>query len=365
MTRDARATIDLGALRHNLAVARKAAGGGRVAAAIKADGYGHGLLRTAGALKDADVFAVACIEEAVPLREAGYRHPILLLEGVFEASELGVASRLGLDLMVHSPWQVDLLETERLAAPVRTWIKVDTGMHRLGFPPDETARVHERLRACASVSQPVCWATHFARADDRGSDYTRHQIGVFNDVCRGHGGLRSLANSAALLAWPESRADLARPGIMLYGASPFVDAGHERPPLRPVMHLQTRLIAINRLERGDPVGYSGTYRCPESMRVGVAAIGYGDGYPRHAENGTPVLVNGRLAPLAGRVSMDMITIDLRAHPDARVGDPVTLWGPGLPAEEVAAHSGTIAYELFCQITRRVRVEEVDGSDTDG
>ncbi|MBA1148399.1 alanine racemase [Ectothiorhodospiraceae bacterium WFHF3C12] len=351
MSRGTLATVDGEALRHNIAVAREMAPAARVVAVVKSNGYGHGLLPVARALwRDADAFAVTCIDEARPLREAGLRHPILLLEGLYEPQEITAVQSLGLDLVIHTAWQLEVLEAVDGPA-VNVWLKVDSGMHRLGFAPAEVAGVHERLRACESVGD-VRLMTHLARADDRGCEYTDFQIRTMETACAGLPGEQCWANSAGTLGWPRTHADWVRPGIMLYGASPFCD-GRERPPLRPAMTLESRLVAISQRQRGDLIGYGGTYACPEDMPVGVVAIGYGDGYPRHAGTGTPVLINGQRAQLVGRVSMDMICVDLRRVPGAAVGDRVVLWGEGLPAEEVADHAGTIAYELFCQVTARV------------
>jgi len=344
--------LDLGALVHNLQRVRTAAPGRRVASAVKAEGYGHGLVRAARALAS-DVFAVACVEEALILREAGIEQPILLLEGVFEAAELPLCARYGLEIAVHHPDQARMLEVARLETPVRAWLKIDTGMHRLGLDPDTVAAMAQRLRDCPSVRPELGMMSHLARADERDSDYTRQQLQTFEIATSGLNGPRSLANSAGVLGWPQTHFDLVRPGIMLYGASPFVDSLAPDEALRPVMTLHTRLITIKRLHKGDPVGYGGTWSCPEDMDVGVAAVGYGDGYPRHAPSGTPVLLNGREAALIGRVSMDMISLDLRRHPEARIGDPVVLWGEGLPVERVAQAAGTISYTLLCGVTARV------------
>ncbi|RUQ38174.1 MAG: alanine racemase [Candidatus Competibacteraceae bacterium] len=352
MSRATRVRLDLGALVHNLQRVRTAAPGRRVASAVKAEGYGHGLVRAARALAS-DVFAVACVEEALILREAGIEQPILLLEGVFEAAELPLCARYGLEIAVHHPDQARMLEVARLETPVRAWLKIDTGMHRLGLDPDTVAAMAQRLRDCPSVRPELGMMSHLARADERDSDYTRQQLQTFEIATSGLNGPRSLANSAGVLGWPQTHFDLVRPGIMLYGASPFVDSLAPDEALRPVMTLHTRLITIKRLHKGDPVGYGGTWSCPEDMDVGVAAIGYGDGYPRHAPSGTPVLLNGREAALIGRVSMDMISLDLRRHPEARIGDPVVLWGEGLPVERVAQAAGTISYTLLCGVTARV------------
>ncbi len=324
-----------------------------MAAAVKAEGYGHGLVRVARTL-DADAFAVACVEEALILREAGIDRPILLLEGVFEAAELPVCARHNLEMAVHHPEQVAMLERARLERPLRVWLKVDTGMHRLGLEPETVPAIWRRLRDCPAVRPDLGLMSHLARADERSRPDTLNQLQCFETATAGLPGERSLANSAAILGWPQTHFDWVRPGIMLYGASPFVDSLAPDENLRPVMTLSTRLIAIKHLRRGEPVGYGGTWICPEDMDVGVAAIGYGDGYPRHAPSGTPVLLDGREAALIGRVSMDMITLDLRRHPEARVGDPVVLWGEGLPVERIAQLAGTISYTLTCGITARVK-----------
>ncbi len=356
MSRAACARISLSALEHNLNRARRAAPGARVLAVIKANGYGHGMVRVARSLPHADAFAVASIDEALILRQAGVTHPIVLLEGVFDGEELAQAAEHGLEPVVHSDEQLGQLEAARPAAPLTVWLKIDTGMHRLGFSPGRAAEARRRLEACGAVSN-VRLMSHLANADTPGDARTDAQLDVFNACAEEFPGERSIANSGGVLAWPRAHFDWVRPGIMLYGASPFADTGAEHD-LRPAMTLSTRLIALQHLHAGDAVGYGGTWTCPEDMPVGVAAIGYGDGYPRHAPDGTPVLVNGRRVPLIGRVSMDMICLDLRSQPQARVGDEVVLWGDGLPVEEVARAAGTIAYELLCRVTARVRFEEI-------
>ncbi len=362
MTRDTRAVIRLDALQHNLDMARKAAPGARVMAVVKANGYGHGLLRVARAMRCADAFAVTSLDEAIPLREAGFAHPILLLEGLFEPRELDAFSRYRLDMVVHSDWQLEVILGSRTPRPLSVWLKVDSGMHRLGFAPEAVPAVASRLQASRAVSKHIRFITHLACADDRDDTTTEAQVHAFDRATVGLAGERSIANSAGLLAWPETRGDWVRPGIMLYGASPFVDGRESPQPLRPVMTLGSRLVAINHFRKGDRIGYGGSWACPEDMPVGVVAIGYGDGYPRHAPSGTPVLVGGHRTQLVGRVSMDMICVDLRGiEPEVDVGEPVVLWGEGLPVEEVARWSGTISYELLCGLTGRVRFEEISSS----
>jgi alanine racemase len=355
MSRAARARVDLKALRHNLGRVRQCAPTSRVAAVIKANGYGHGQVQVARVLADADALAVACIEEALVLREAGIDKPILLLEGVFEATELPLCHRWNLAIVVHDPGQVEMLEHARLEKPLSVWLKIDTGMHRLGVAPEQVAAIWRRLRDCPTVAS-IKLLSHLARADEREVDFTWRQLQVFEELSGTLPGERSLANSAAVLAWPQTHFDWVRPGLMLYGASPFANTLADEEGLQPVMTLMTRLISVRRLAKGEAVGYGGTWVCPEAMDIGVAAIGYADGYPRHAPSGTPVLVNGRRAGLAGRVSMDMLGIDLRGHPEAKVGDPVVLWGPDLPVEIIAKAAGTIPYTLFCGVTARVHFQ---------
>ncbi|KAA3627930.1 MAG: alanine racemase [Proteobacteria bacterium] len=357
MTRAAEALIDLAALAHNLARARQAAPGSRTMAVVKANGYGHGVERVAGALRTADAFAVACLDEALPLREAGFAHPINVLEGFYNTEELVQFGRHHIDATVHQPEQIEMLGRARLDHPLRVWLKIDSGMHRLGVAPETAAECWARLRACRSVGA-IGLMTHLANADDRSDPMTEHQLKVFAGAVGRLQGERSIVNSAGILAWPAAVSDWIRPGIMLYGASPFAVTSATDEGLRSVMTLRTRLIAIRDVNSGDSVGYGASWRAARKSRIGVAAIGYGDGYPRHAPSGTPVLVDGKRAVLAGRVSMDMITLDLTAVPNARIGDPVVLWGEGLPVEEIALAAETIPYELFCQITPRVHFREL-------
>jgi alanine racemase len=365
MKRWATATIDVAALRHNYAQAKAAARGARALAVIKANAYGHGLVRVAKALTDADGLAVARCHEAVELREAGVTKPILVLEGFLRPEEVEWCSRYRLEAAIHHGTQVRMLEAARLDIPIRIWLKIDTGMHRLGFPLDRVRDIFDRLAVCTNARPNVALMSHLANADDRDDPYTEHQLRTFVAATRGLEGRRSLANSAGVLGWPKTHFDDVRPGIMLYGCSPFADETGKDANLRPVMTLETRLIAMQAVGASEPIGYSGSWRCPKDSRIGVAAIGYGDGYPRHAPSGTSVLVNGRLARLVGRVSMDMICIDLTDHPNANVGDGVIVWGRGLPAEDVARQTGTIAYELLCKVTSRVDFVENEDEGGDG
>ena len=355
MTRATRARIDTDALTRNLTRVREYAPDSRVMACIKANGYGHGLLEAARAFKGADAFAVACVEEALEIRSAGLGHPVVLLEGVNRPAELDALRHNHFELVVHDPRQLELLE--RLETRVRVWLKIDTGMHRLGFAPADVASARERLRQSGVVEGELRYMTHLASADlPGGQPDPAEQMRRFHECVDSRDGEQSIANSAGIIDWPESHVDWVRPGVMLYGVSPFCDRTGSDLGLEPAMTVTTELIATKEIPAGDRVGYGGNWQADRDTRIGIAAIGYGDGYPRHAENGTPVLVNGRPSTLVGRVSMDMIAVDLGGHEQARVGDPVTLWGEDLPVESLAHHAGTIPYELLCGVTRRVKFD---------
>ncbi len=352
MSRHARATIHLDALRHNLAVARQCAPHSNLMAVLKANAYGHGLLPVAHTLAgDADGFAVSCLEEALPLRAAGLDHRIVLLEGFFEASEIPAFSARRFDAVIHQPWQIQALAEADVKTPIDCWIKVDTGMGRLGFLPNEAAEAALKLASLQAVGE-IRWMTHLASADEPDSDFTTGQMARFGELVTASG-QSTAANSAGTLYWRETHADWVRPGIMLYGASPFSEP-QERPVLHPAMTLEAKLISVKKLPKGHGVGYGSRFVCPVDMPVGIASIGYGDGYPRHAPDGTPVCINGQTTAVIGKVSMDMIAVDLRAVPQAAVGDVVTLWGESPSANTVAARCGTISYELFCRLTPRVQ-----------
>ncbi len=353
------ATIDLSALRHNLGIVRKLSPASRVMAVIKADAYGHGMLPAARALHDVDMLAVARISEAEKLRQSGVDQRIVVLEGLFEADEIEIAIRDKLEVVIHQERQVLMLEQlERNQGQLRFWLKVDTGMHRLGVRPENAQACYQRLAALECCAQRPALMTHFANADDEQSTYTSEQIQAFNEISGQFPVETSLANSAGIIAWQDSHQDWVRPGIMLYGTSPMLGKTAVDHGLKPVMTLSSQLFAINRLNKGDCVGYGSSWCCPEDMPIGVVAVGYGDGYPRHAPSGTPVLVNGQRTQIVGRVSMDMVTVDLRGI-DAREGDDVILWGKALPAEEIAEAAGTISYELFCGVTSRVRYKYIN------
>ena len=356
MPRPIRASISLGALTHNLERARAHAGGARVWAVIKANAYGHGLRRAAGALAGADGFALLDFEEAIRLRLAGVQKPILLLEGFFSAQDLALVCEYRLTPVVHSTAQLEMLAKTPLAAPIDAYLKVNSGMNRLGFTLDNVRLAWNALEANPQV-RTVTLMTHFADAD--GASGVEAQLAWFEEIAAPFAGApRSLANSAALLRFPETCADWVRPGIMLYGCSPFVDRSAIELELEPAMTLRTEIIALQRLTPGERVGYGFSYEAAGEMTVGVAACGYADGYPRQAPTGTPVLVGGARTRIVGRVSMDMICVDLTGVPGAGIGSPVTLWGEGLPADEVAAAAGTLSYELLCALAPRVPVLEV-------
>ena len=358
MTRPVQARINLSALQHNFTLVKQAAPNSKVMAVIKADAYGHGIVPVAQALESADAFAVASMEEAIGLREAGIDKPIVLLEGVFGEAELQLASQHQLQLVIHSETQISWLEKSQLKNKLSVWLKVDTGMHRLGVSVDKAQVLYDRLAASDCIHGKPGWLSHLACADEPQRPETCQQITHFKTVVEGQEGERSLANSAGLLTRADTHYDWVRPGIMLYGSSPLVYGIDSPVPLKPVMTLTTELIAVHSHKAGEAIGYGGNFVCPDDMRIGVAAIGYGDGYPRHASTGTPVLVNDQRCSLSGRVSMDMITVDLTRQPEARIGDPVVLWGDGLSVDEVAHHAGTISYELFCGVTARVKREYV-------
>jgi len=353
--RPIQARISIGAMAHNLRVARRHAGTSCVFAVVKANAYGHGLSRALRALGAADGFAVLTLEEAANLRLMGVEKPILLLEGIFGADEITTCAELDLWPVLHHAVHLDWLQQQPPARPLQVFLKFDSGMHRLGFPLTDHAAVVAQLRSLPGVAG-ITLMTHFAQADEAaGVDW---QLQPFLREIAGHGLPWSSANSAALLRYPDTLGAWVRPGLMLYGASPFADVPAGELGLKPAMTLQSEIISVRMLQAGEGVGYSQLFRAERAMRVGVVACGYADGYPRHALTGTPVLVNGRASRTLGRVSMDMLCVDLSECADAGVGSPVVLWGKGLPVDAVAAAAGTSSYELLCALAARVPVEEV-------
>jgi alanine racemase len=349
-------TIDTGALRHNLQVVRRLAPKSRVMAVIKANAYGHGLVTAARALDSADAFGVARLGEALALRAAGIKTPIVLLEGVLDREQLDAAAAANLELFVHSPEQLELLGAARADARFKVWLKLDSGMNRLGFKGDSFHRAHAALSASPSVQQPIRLCTHLASADLPELPTTAEQLMVFAAAIRSLTGERSIGSSAAILGFPDSHADWVRPGLMLYGISPFRGTSGADHGLQPVMTLCSRVIAVKDLAAGEQVGYGGDWTATRPTRLAIASVGYGDGYPRSAASGTPVLVNGEKAGLAGRVSMDMLAVDVTdLQHSVKVGDSVVLWGGRLPVEEIALWAETVAYTVVCGISQRVAV----------
>lgn len=353
-----RAVIDLAALRANFALLRRAAPGARAMAVVKADAYGHGAVRVAAALDDADGYAVARLGEALELRAAGIMKPILLLEGVFSADELAQALAARLDLAVHDLSQVEMLEEASGAVPV-VWLKVDTGMNRLGFRPEQALDARARLLAARCAPRELRLMTHLARADEPDAAPTAAQVARFDALvaawtaAAGARPVTSIGNSAGTLRGGAARGDWIRAGIALYGASPLAGRSAAELGLAPVMTLETAVIAVREVPAGEGVGYGATWRAARPSRIAILAAGYADGVPRHLPSGAPVRVGGHDAPLAGRVSMDMIAVDVTDLPSVTVGARAELWGAGLPVDGVAARAGTIAYELLCGVAPRV------------
>lgn len=357
--RAARALIDISALQHNLQHIRQLAPGRKIMAMLKANGYGHGLVRVGHALKAADALGVACVEEALELRDAGVENEIVVLEGFFASREIPLMAKRGFTTVVHHEKQLAALAETPTETPLKVWLKIDTGMHRLGFPPEQVAEAHARLSQIAWVQQPVGLLSHLASADEVSSPATTAQLKCFRELTRGWAGERSLSNSAAVLAWPEAHFDWVRPGLLLFGCSPIAGHTGAEHGLKPVMTLESQVFALRQLKKGDKVGYGGAWTAERDTVIGVVAMGYGDGYPRHAPAGTPVFIKNRICPLVGRVSMDMLTVDLGPDPEIVIGDRAVLWGAELPIEKVADAAGTIAYDLLCAVTPRVPFSSIN------
>ncbi|MBS1269729.1 MAG: Alanine racemase [Gammaproteobacteria bacterium] len=352
MSRGIRARIDRSALTHNLRHAKQSAPKSRVMAVVKANGYGHGLVEVAQSLSEADAFAVEDTGEAITLRRAGIEQHIVLLSGFHDVDELDAIARWRLSPVIHDHWQMEALRGENLTETLSVWVKIDSGMQRIGFFPRDAPRVLQALESLSNVRIDGVMS-HLANADDLASPATRRQCRVFQEAVAGCSYPRSLANSPGVLGWPATHMEWIRPGMMLYGCSPLRDNTEADLGLRPAMTLESRIIAIKDAPAGAAIGYGGTWRCSATTQVGVLACGYGDGYPRHVPNGTPVWVNDRLGRILGRVSMDLTAIDLSGHDGVRVGDWVELWGGNVAASLVAAYTGTIPYELVCRLGNRV------------
>ncbi len=356
MSRPIQASISLAALRHNYWLAKRTAARSKVFAVLKANAYGHGIERAARALDRVDGFASLELDSAIALRERHPAAPILLLEGWFEPAELGALASASLATVVHCEEQLRMLEAERPERPLDVWLKVNTGMNRLGFAPAQLRPALERVKK-SGVARSITLMSHFGNAD--APEGIAEAMRRFQATTRGLRLPRSLANSAGIFGHPESHADIARLGIGLYGATPFVDRPAKSLGLKPAMTLASRLIAVQDLAAGETVGYGGQFQASMPMRIGVVACGYADGYPRHAPTGTPILVGGARTRTVGRVSMDMLAVDLTTVPESHVGTPVVLWGDGLPVDEVAMAAGTVGYELLCAVAPRVPVRETE------
>ncbi|OIZ99200.1 alanine racemase [Rickettsiella grylli] len=362
MSRPFTVELNLSALCHNVKRVRDIAPRSKLLAMVKANAYGHGLLPIAKALTDIDGFGVSCSEEALYLRQAGLKQRIVLMEGIFSQDEISLLTDYELDTVIHDHHQLYLLSKHPLPRQVNVWLKINTGMNRLGFSPNDFDAVLDKLSRHAWLNI-VCVMTHFSNADNIRNTTTKNQIKLFEQTLKGYPFPTSLANSAAILASPHVHADWVRPGLMLYGVSPFSNSSGAQYGLKPVMTLKSEIISIHQLKKGDKVGYRGTWISPQSLRVGTVAIGYGDGYPYSAKSGTPILVNGKLTELIGQVSMDMLTVNLLNQLETKIGDSVVLWGAGLPVEQIAKRTSSFCYELLCGINRgqlvRTRIEEIN------
>ncbi|MGV6989733.1 alanine racemase [Testudinibacter sp. P80/BLE/0925] len=363
----ATATVCLAALRHNLQRVKQLAQNSKIMAIVKANAYGHGMERVASAVvNQVDGYGVARLSEALALRAQGISKPILLLEGFFNPADIALLAEYDLQTVIHGEYQLEALESAMLPEAlsdkkIKVWIKIDSGMHRLGVALTQVDSIHQRLQACHHVQPDIGFVSHFSRAEELACGYSEIQLHRFRQACAGKGGERSLAASNGILYWQESHFDWVRPGIILYGISPNDTILAGEYGLQPAMTLSSSLIAVREHAAGEPVGYGGKWISRKATKIGVIALGYGDGYPRDVPPNTPVLLNGKRVPIVGKVSMDMITVDLGADSCAQVGDEVIFWGKDsqgnvLPIEEVARHIGVISYELVTKITPRVIME---------
>jgi alanine racemase len=355
---DIKAYIDLDALIHNVELIRKQVAPSKVLAMVKANAYGHGLASISRALQDhADAFGVANMYEALRLYNAGLsKKPIILLKGFYSPEELQTIDQCNFETVIHNYEQLEILEKAQLQNPLKVWLKLDTGMHRLGFLPAQISKVYARLMNNKMVSKPLTLMSHFSEADEPHKSKTQEQLDLFNKIVHElkFTGPTSIANSAGLMTQKNAHKNFVRAGISMYGASPFPDKRISDLGFKPIMTMKTKIIATKELAKGDTIGYGSTWTCPEKMPIAIINAGYGDGYPRHIQSGAPVLINGVRCGIVGRVAMDMINVDLRPVPKAKVGDEVILWGDALPIEEVAQVASTVPYEIFCQLTQRVK-----------
>jgi len=350
--RPIRAIIDIPSLLNNFSVVKKYASKSKIMAVLKANAYGHGLIEIAKALVHTDGISVLTIKEAQKLRYLGFKKTILLLEGFFELSEVQIASDLNLNITVHNQGQIDFINNSKPSKPLDIHLKINTGMNRLGFLPDEVDYLVETLSDNPYIGE-ITLMTHFATADEKQG--IEKQFNIFNDISVNYNLNCSVSNSAALIKYPKAGLDWVRPGIMLYGASPIEDKKAVSFGLKPVMRLMSKVIAIQEIPSGESVGYGSAFISKKAMRIGVVACGYGDGYPRHAKTGTPIFVQNKYTQTVGRVSMDMMYVDLTDNKKALIGSDVELWGENVSVDDVAKHSGTVGYELLCNISSSKRV----------
>jgi len=353
--RPLQAIIDLSALKHNFLIARRISPQQKTMTVVKANAYGHGLIECAKILEEngADALAVSCLEEALQLRENGITKPIILLEGFFEKSEIPFLAKYQLQTVLHHSQQLAYLLENKPEKPLTVWLKFDSGMNRLGFDFKQLQMAYQKLLEYPQIASPIHFMTHLSCADELENPFTIKQLNHFYNATNAWKNEKSIANSAGLLGWTQTHADWNRPGIMLYGSSPFLEKPANDFDLKPVMILKSKLISIKTCQKGETVGYGATWKCSENRQIGIIAAGYGDGYPRHAKSGTPVYLNGQRVPLIGRVSMDMLTVDLWQCPNAQIGDEVELWGQHISIDEVARCAQTISYPLLCGVTTRV------------
>lgn len=355
MSRTAFAILSTENLLHNITVIRNQAPCSKMVAMVKANAYGHGLRSVSLRIQHAvDMLGVSCIDEAIALRKAGVKIPILLAEGVFEPRELVIASAEKFAVTFHTTTQIEWLKNALLPRPIDAWLKINTGLGRLGFPTQDALSIYDSLDEHPLVKKPITIMSHFACADIPEHRLNAIQKQKFNALIATMPGTYSMCNSAALFTMPEIQYDYVRPGIALYGVSPFADRNAASLGLKPVMTVRSTLIAVHTMAKGSPIGYGARYICTERMPVGVVAFGYGDGYPITAQDGTPIMVNNKRCTIVGRVSMDMLMVDLRTCPNARIGSEVILWGDGLPLEEVVYHTHTIPWEILTSVQNRVQ-----------
>ena len=360
MSRPTYLSIDSAALLSNVLHVKRLSNNKKIIAMVKANAYGCGLSLVAPILEPlVDAFGVACLEEALAVRKLNIVCDCILFQGIFSPEELSVVVDLNLQLVIHQPIQLKWLLSKHLPTKIKVWVKVDTGMHRLGFAIDEVIDVISALKSCSWVDDCIGLITHLASSDELNNPSNKLQLDRFNALYIPYDNItRSIANSAAIISIPEARADAVRPGIMLYGVSPFANKTGQELGLIPVSRFMSSITTIHHYKAHESIGYGGTWQSDRPSKIGVVPVGYGDGYPRHIKNGTPTWVKDKIAPIVGRVSMDMLTIDLTHHPDVKIGDSVELWGQNIPVEVVAKSAGTIAYELLCQVSGRV-IREVD------